>query len=167
MGQQGLGLAVGFKPVAQLKPAVDAFREGRDARSEEAIAAEPARRSGTIALMRPVVVGDTDAQARGDVEDDLLRLGEAIDPGSATEATRPERRAAAREQFDAMMAQEVMVAGSADHVADTLRGWRQDLRFDLFLANVYAMGASVERVHATMRALAGPVRDALGTAQAR
>ena len=162
MGANGLGLAVGFKPTAQLVPAVTAFRTGRASRTPEMIAIEPPRPTGTIALMRSVIVGESDARVRAEVIDDLLRLGEALG-GEASEATRGERHADASTQFDGMVASDVMIAGSADTVAARIRQSRDLLGFDLFLANVYAMGAGRERIRTTLALLAGPVREQLAT----
>lgn len=163
MGANGLGLAVGFKPTNQLVSTVAAFTEGQAARSAELRDADPIRPSGSIALMRSVIVGESDGQVRNDVVDDLLRLDEVI-KGDPAEASRADRRAAANAQFDEMVASEVMIAGSADTVAASIAAAREQLGFDLFLANVYAMGASSERIRATLDALAGPVRERLTAA---
>jgi alkanesulfonate monooxygenase SsuD/methylene tetrahydromethanopterin reductase-like flavin-dependent oxidoreductase (luciferase family) len=161
MGANGLGLAVGFKSSDQLVPAIAAFRNGRAARTAEMASIDPPRPLGTVALMRSVIVGESDNQVRTDVIDDLLRLEEAVGGGDHTEANRPDRRQAASEQFDGMIASEVMIAGSPRTVARAIRERRSQLGFDLFLANVYAMGASSERIRTSLRLLAGPVREQL------
>jgi alkanesulfonate monooxygenase SsuD/methylene tetrahydromethanopterin reductase-like flavin-dependent oxidoreductase (luciferase family) len=160
MGANGLGLAVGFRPSDQLVPAVTAFQNGRASRTPETIAAEPARPLGAIALMRSIIVGESDESVREDVIGDLLRLGEVIN-GEQSEATRAERRANANAQFDTMIQNGVMVGGSVETVVESLIHARETLQFDLFLANPYAMGASPERIHTTLRLLAGPVRQGL------
>jgi alkanesulfonate monooxygenase SsuD/methylene tetrahydromethanopterin reductase-like flavin-dependent oxidoreductase (luciferase family) len=160
MGANGLGLAVGFKPTDQLIPAISAFQNGRASRSQEIIAAEPERPLGAIALMRSIIVGESDERVREEVIGDLLRLGEHIN-GEQPENTRAERRAAANGQFDTMVQNGIMIGGSAETVAESLAKAREELQFDLFLANPYAMGASPERIHTTLRLLAGPVREQL------
>ncbi|MEJ7900955.1 MAG: LLM class flavin-dependent oxidoreductase [Thermomicrobiales bacterium] len=160
MGANGLGLAVGFKPTAQLAPTVAAFANGRELRSAELREADPPRPGGTIALMRSVVAGESDSQVRKDVVDDLLRLDEFV-KGSQDQGSRADRHANANTQFDAMVASEVMIAGGPDTVAQSIASSRQHLQFDVFLANVYAMGANAERIRSTLDALAGPVRERL------
>lgn len=160
VGANGLGLAVGFKPTASLVPTVAAFVSGRSRRAAALLEADPPRPSGTIALMRSVIVGESDDRVRNDVLDDLLRLDEYV-KGSQGEGSRTDRRQAANEQFDSMVASDIMIAGSVDTVVAGILKSRKQLRFDLFLANVYAMGADTERVRATLQALAGPVRQQL------
>ncbi|MBA2469997.1 MAG: LLM class flavin-dependent oxidoreductase [Chloroflexia bacterium] len=165
-GANGLGLAVGFKPTAQLVPTVAAFANGRTSRAAELMEADPPRPSGAIALMRSVIVGESDRQVRDDVIEDLLRL-DAFVKGDQEAGSRADRHRAASDQFDGMVAADVMIAGSADTVAAAIADCRKQLRFDLFLANVYAMGADTGRIRATLAALAGPVRERLGaTAEA-
>lgn len=160
MGANGLGLAIGFKPTEQLVPAIAAFLKGRAARPAELLETDPARPSGSVALMRSVVIGESDRRVREEVVDDLVRLDEYV-KGGAGEGSRADRHAAASEQFDAMIAADVMIAGDVDVVAAGIAASREQLHCDLFLANVYAMGASPERVRATVTALAGPVREQL------
>jgi len=163
MGANGLGLAVGFKPTGQLVPTVAAFANGRATRSAELREADPPRPSGSIALMRSVIAGESDSQVRKDVVEDLLRLDEFVKgrQGEGRQGSRADRRQAANQQFDTMVASDVMIAGSADTVAAGIADARRQLPFDLFLANVYAMGANTERIRATLDALAGPVRERL------
>ncbi len=160
MGANGLGLAVGFKPTTHLAPTVAAFLTGQQARAADLREADPPRPSGAVALMRSVIVGETDERVRNDVVDDLMRL-DALVKGDAGEGSRADRRAAAHEQFDSMVAADVMIAGSADTVAAGIAASRSQVPFDLFLANVYAMGAGTDRVRHTLEALAGPVRERL------
>lgn len=158
MGAQGMGLAVGFRSIADLQPTVAAFQSGRTARTPEVIGSEPPRRSGAIALMRSVVVGESDARVRKEITEDLVRIGETL--GKDAPATSiADRREAAREQIDAMIRNEVMFAGSAEQVAEGILRARAQLPFDLLLANVYAMGASRERIQTSIRLLAGPVTE--------
>lgn len=162
MGSQGMGIACGFRPLAHLRQTVTAFIAGRDARTPETRDIEPARRSGTIALMRSVVVGETDAIVQDQIENDLMRIAERLgtDPG---EGSRNDRRAEARRQIATMMENEVMFAGGPETVARAVIDARQQVPFDLLLANVHAMGASQERIRTTMRMLAGPVRERIGS----
>jgi len=160
MGANGLGLAVGFKPAEQLAPAVTAFLEGRNDRPTNIAETDPARPCGSIALMRSVIVGESDDRVREEVIDDLLRLEEVVD-GGQSEAARPQRRQDAADRFVAMNETEVMIAGSVDTVAAGIRRHRHQVPFDLFLANPYAMGASDERIRTTLKLLAGPVREQL------
>jgi alkanesulfonate monooxygenase SsuD/methylene tetrahydromethanopterin reductase-like flavin-dependent oxidoreductase (luciferase family) len=151
----GLGLAIGFKPTAELEPAVAAFREGLTESPDGGIH----RPLGHLALMRSVIVGDTDDVVRREIIDDLLRLGELA--GQGTEANRPDRHRDANNQVDTMIASDIMIAGSVETVAAGIRRQRDRLGFDTFLASVYAMGASQERVRRSMRLLAGPVRQCM------
>lgn len=158
MGSQGMGIAVGFKPSALLGQTVAAFISGRDARTSELREIEPARRSGTIALMRSVIVGETDAIVHEQVEEDLMRIAERMGE-DAGEGSRNDRRSSARQQIASMLENEVMFAGGPETVARALATAREQVPFDLLLANVYAMGASQERIRTTMRLLAGPVHE--------
>lgn len=162
MGSQGMGIAVGFKPLAHLRQTVAAFSAGRDARTPEARDVEPARPTGTIALMRSVVVGETDPIVQNQMEDDLMRIAERIGK-DAGEGSRNDRRSEAKQQIVMMMENEVMFAGAPETVARALIDARQRVPFDLLLANVHAMGASQERIRTTMRLLAGPVREQLAS----
>jgi alkanesulfonate monooxygenase SsuD/methylene tetrahydromethanopterin reductase-like flavin-dependent oxidoreductase (luciferase family) len=162
MAASGLGLAVGFKPTSMLAPAVESYLAGLDNRTAEVIAAEPERPLGRVALMRSVIVGESDQRVREEVIDDLLRLGELLD-GQQPATTRGERREGANERFDEMIRDEVMIAGSVDTVASAIRTTRAKLPFDLFLASPYAMGASRERITTTLDLLGGPVREILAS----
>jgi alkanesulfonate monooxygenase SsuD/methylene tetrahydromethanopterin reductase-like flavin-dependent oxidoreductase (luciferase family) len=160
MASRGLGLAVGFKPTGQLVPAAAAFFAGQKARSAEAIATEPARPAGSLALMRNVYVSDTDDHARDEVTDDLMRLDEMFGAKVAS-GSRDDHRAAAAERYEAMLRDDVMIAGGPETVARMIAEQQQRLRFDLFLSNVYAAGVTPDRVERSLRLLAGPVREAL------
>jgi alkanesulfonate monooxygenase SsuD/methylene tetrahydromethanopterin reductase-like flavin-dependent oxidoreductase (luciferase family) len=155
MGEQGLGLAVGFRPAADLKPAVDAFMAGRQARSETNREAEPARPAGTVAMMRAVVVGESDEAAKRAVVEELVRFrSQAVAEGS-----RSDRYREAETYFDELLAGEVMISGGPDTVAQAILDLKASLGIDLFLANVYPMGADPDRVRETLHLLAGPVRQ--------
>jgi len=158
VGAQGMGLAVGFKSIADLQPTVTAFQAGRADRTPEVVASEPPLRSGSIALMRSVVVGESEVRVLEEITEDLVRISEKLgnDPGAGTLA---KRRETAREQFDAMIRNEVMFAGSPEQVAEGILRARAQLPFDLLLANVYAMGASRERIQTSIRLLAGAVTN--------
>lgn len=158
MAANGLGLAVGFKPLEALAPAVASYLEGLALRSPEMVEAEPVRPLGRVALMRSIIVGESDERVRRDVIGDLLRLEELVD-GDQSEATRAGRRAGASDRFDEMVRSEVMIAGSVETVAQAILRSREIVPFDLFLGSPYAMGASRERIEATLRLLAGPVRE--------
>lgn len=158
-GGHGMGLAVGFAPTTKLQPAAAAYLAGREARSNEVRSTEPPRSTGTLALMRHVYVADSDARARREVVDDLVRLGALH--SSVKEGSRTDRRAEAEERFAAMRRDEVMIAGGPESVADAVKAARAALRIDLFLANVYAAGVEPERVQRTLRLLAGEVKPRL------
>lgn len=160
MGANGMGLAVGFKPTDQLAAAVAAFNTGRDARSEAILSTEPDRPLGAVALMRSVIVGESDEQVRSEIADDLVRLEDAVSQEPPT-GDREQRLQAATVQIETMLKADVMLAGSVETVAAGIRRSREALGFDLFLASPYAMGASQEQVRTTMQLLAGPVREAL------
>jgi alkanesulfonate monooxygenase SsuD/methylene tetrahydromethanopterin reductase-like flavin-dependent oxidoreductase (luciferase family) len=162
MGSRGLGLAIGFKPTDQLRPTVTGFLAGRQMRSADMIEIEPARPLGTIALMRPVYVSDTDAHAIGEIAEDLLRLDERY-AGSATEANRAERRESARTRATNLSQDGMMILGGPETVAHQIAGAREELAFDVFLANVHGAGVTDERVERSLRLLASDVRAAFPT----
>lgn len=162
MGSQGMGIAIGFKPLAHLRQTVAAFIAGRDARTPQAREVEPARPTGTIALMRSVVVGETDSIIQDQIEDDLMRIAERMGK-DAGEGSRNDRRSEAKRQIAVMKENEVMFSGGPETVARAVIDARQQVPFDLLLANVHAMGASQERIRTTMRMLAGPVRERIGS----
>ena len=158
MGANGLGLAVGFKPVAALVPAVDAFRAGWTMQKEDAILPRPL---GKVLAMRNVYVADSDAQAETEIADDLMQL-EELQSGSAGEGSRAARRESAKQRVAAMIRDEIMIAGGVERVARDIGAMRDTLHLDIFLANVYAMGLDDTRIERSLQLLAGPVRTALG-----
>jgi alkanesulfonate monooxygenase SsuD/methylene tetrahydromethanopterin reductase-like flavin-dependent oxidoreductase (luciferase family) len=160
MAANGLGLAVGFKPTAAIAPTVAAYLAGLNSRTPETVAAEPERPLGRVALMRSVIVGESDDRVRAEVIDDLLRLEEHVD-GEQSPATRSERREGAGQRYTEMIRDDMMIAGGVETVAAALRASRELIPFDLFLASPYAMGASRERVATTFELLGGPVRELL------
>lgn len=160
VGSRGMGLAVGFKPTEQLIPAVAAFLAGQQARTPEVIAAEPERPLGRLALMRNVYLSDSDERARDEVVADLMRLDETFGAPVAS-GDRAAHRASAVERFEAMRRDDMMIAGGPETVARAIADQQQQLKLDLFLANVHAAGLEPERVERSLRLLAGPVRDAL------
>jgi alkanesulfonate monooxygenase SsuD/methylene tetrahydromethanopterin reductase-like flavin-dependent oxidoreductase (luciferase family) len=157
MGANGLGLAVGFKPTSALIPTVAAYRGGRELRQVNT--GEP-RPLGNVISMRNVYVSDSDAAARIEVADDLIQLAE-LQTGAAGEGSRADRREQANRQVDAMIRDEIMIAGGPDSVAAAIRATRDALQVDTFLANIYAMGLSDDRIQRSLRLLAGPVRRTL------
>jgi alkanesulfonate monooxygenase SsuD/methylene tetrahydromethanopterin reductase-like flavin-dependent oxidoreductase (luciferase family) len=163
-GQHGLNLAVGFAPSDAIFGATAAFRHGVGIRKTRTSEDDGVRR-GQIALMRQVYLAETDAQARTEVIEDLLRLTELGSP--STEENRADRKAQATEQFERITGEEIVVAGGPESVARTIMDARNKLGASLFLANVYAAGVPTERVRRTMRLLAGPVRDGLDTLATR
>ncbi len=157
-GQHGLNLAIGFGQSDQLFGATAAFRHGVGVRRTRATPDDGVRR-GQIALMRQTYLGESDDQVRTEMTADLMRLGELNT--TATEENRVDRREQALLQFDRLLADEVFLAGSVDTVAKAIVDARNKLGSSVYLANVYAAGIESDRVHRTMRLLAGPVRDAL------
>lgn len=157
MGAHGLGLAVGFKPAAALRQTVAAFRAGCELQSEPS---ETPRPLGHMICMRNVYVSDTDAAAMGEVADDLVQLAE-LASGESGEGGRADRREQAKEQAQAMIRDEVMIAGSPERVAAAIQAMKTALQIDTFLANVYAVGLSDDRIRRSLRLLAGPVKDAI------
>lgn len=144
-GANGLSLAVGFKPDADLAPTVEEYRSSGP--------------TGRVALMRAVVVGERDEDICDEVAGHLVRLqGLTGGQGSATAA---EQWVAAREQVEVMIANDVMIAGSVETVAAGIRRAQERLGFDLLLANVYALGASDAQIRRSLHLLAGPVRALL------
>lgn len=162
MGSRGFGLAVGFRPCAELLPTVSGWRAGWAGRSEDVLAASPPRPSGSLALMRHVYVAESTERAMDEITDDLVRLNDVAAP-EAGEGGRADRRQAARERAEALVASEVMVAGGPATVAEAIGAARGALGFDLFLANVHAAGVDAERVQRSIRLLGTEVRERLGT----
>jgi alkanesulfonate monooxygenase SsuD/methylene tetrahydromethanopterin reductase-like flavin-dependent oxidoreductase (luciferase family) len=116
-------------------------------------------RHGQIALMRQIIVGDSDERVRDEMIADLMRLGELEQ--TATEANRPDRERQATEQYLRLTDEDVFVAGGPETVARRIIDARNTLGSSLLLANVYAAGIDQERVRRTMTLLAGPVREQL------
>ena len=108
-------------------------------------------------MMRAVVVGESDEAAKRAVVEELVRFrSQAVAEGS-----RSDRYREAETYFDELLAGEVMISGGPDTVARSILDLKASLGIDLFLANVYPMGADPERVRETLRLLAGPVRERL------
>lgn len=159
MGTRGLGLAVGFKPTEQLVTPVAAFLAGREARDPVVIELEPGRPSGVIALMRAVYVSDTDELAMNEIIDDLVRLEEKFG-NTDGEGSRADRRTDAHERAEAMIREDVMLAGGPETVARAIMSARTKLPFDLLLANVHGAGMDYERVARSLRLIAEEVGPA-------
>ncbi|MER3437644.1 MAG: hypothetical protein C4346_08680 [Chloroflexota bacterium] len=157
-GGFGLNLAVGFAPTPALQPATATFSAGRTKRRSQPQDG-PQAPGGRIALMRHVFVADNDQRARTEMIDALVRLEEWQRP--AGEGSRPDRRAAAAEEADRLMREEVYLAGGPETVARSIFAARQALGIDLFLANIYAPAVDPERIRQMLRLLASPVRECL------
>ena len=157
-GQHGMNLAIGFAPGDQLFGATAAFRNGVAMRRMRETDSGAIRR-GEVALMRHLYVSESLDNARSEMIDDLLRLGEL--DSEATEANRAERRAAAEAHYKTLIEREVFVAGDAEKVARSILDARNKLGSTVFLGNVYGGGITGERVQRTIRLLATDVRDAL------
>lgn len=165
VGSQGMGLAVGFRPTEQLRPAVAAWHAGRNLAGEELRETWPARPTGAVALMRHVYVAESDEQAMREIRDDLVRLGELNDANR--QRGLAERKAEAEVHAQELIETEVMIAGGPETVASAILKSRDLLLLDLFLANVYAAGVDKERIRRTLRLLAGEVRERVNDAIAR
>lgn len=163
-GQHGLNLAIGFAPSDTLFGATASFRHGVGIRRQRGDDDTDMRR-GQIALMRQVYIGDTDEQVRDEMIDDLMRLSEI--ESTATEENRPDRRQRSIEYYERLIAEDIFLAGSAETVARGILDARNKLGSSVFLANVYAAGVDQVRVQRSIRALAGPVRDALDVLTSR
>lgn len=166
MGSRGYGLAVGFKPTPDLVGAVSAWRAGVAAQSEELRAALPARPVGSLALMRHVYIAESAERAMNEITDDLVRLNETV-TGDSGEGSRADRRDVARTKAEELIETGVMIAGGPDEVATMIASERETLGIDLFLANVHAAGVEPERVHRSIRLLAGEVRERLSNVEAK
>ena len=165
VGSQGIGLAVGFRPSEQLRPAVAAWNAGRKLAGEEVRETWSARPTGAVALMRHVYVAESDEQAMREIRDDLIRLGELNDANR--QRGLAERKAEAEVHAQELIDTEVMIAGGPETVASAILKSRDLLLLDLFLANVYAAGVDKERIRRTLRLLAGEVRERINDAIAR
>jgi alkanesulfonate monooxygenase SsuD/methylene tetrahydromethanopterin reductase-like flavin-dependent oxidoreductase (luciferase family) len=162
MGSRGYGLAVGFKPSKDLVAAVTAWRAGTAGQSAELLASLPQRPVGSLALMRHLYVAESADRAMDEITDDLVRLNETV-TSDAGEGSRPDRRAEARAKAQELIDTGVMIAGGPEEVAAMIEAERETLGFDLMLANVHAAGVEPERVHRTIRLLAGEVRERLAS----
>lgn len=160
MGSRGYGLAVGFKPTAELVAGVTAWRAGVAGQPDELRAALPARPVGSLALMRHVYIAESAARAMDEIADDLVRLNDVV-AGDSGEGSRADRREEARGKARELIETGVMVAGGPDEVAAMIASEREALGIDLFLANVHAAGVEPERVHRSIRLLSGEVRERL------
>jgi alkanesulfonate monooxygenase SsuD/methylene tetrahydromethanopterin reductase-like flavin-dependent oxidoreductase (luciferase family) len=163
-GQHGLNLAIGFAPSDVLFGATASFRNGVGMRKQRGPESDTIRR-GAIALMRQTIVGESDERVRDEMLDALLRLGEiGID---ATDANRPDRKQASIDQYDRLIGEEIVVAGSPETVARAILDARNKLGSSVYLANVYAAGLSSESVGQSITLLAGSVREALDSLTSR
>ncbi len=164
MGSRGYGLAVGFKPTAELVAGVTAWRAGVATQSPELRESLPARPVGSLALMRHVYVGERAERAMDEITDDLVRLNDAVG-GESSEGSRADRREEARAKAQELIDTGVMIAGGPEEVAAMIRAEREALGIDLFLANVHAAGVEPERVRRSIRLLAGEVRERLAAVE--
>jgi alkanesulfonate monooxygenase SsuD/methylene tetrahydromethanopterin reductase-like flavin-dependent oxidoreductase (luciferase family) len=154
---RGMSVAIGFRPARDLVQTAGAFHAGREAfRAERGDTAA----GGRLALMRHAYVADSDERALTEMTHDLLRLG-AHGQG---EGSRADRHAQARELARRHIDDELYLAGGPETVAAMIGRARDTLGIDLFLADLYGAGIDTERIHRTMRQLAGPVRDGLRVA---
>jgi alkanesulfonate monooxygenase SsuD/methylene tetrahydromethanopterin reductase-like flavin-dependent oxidoreductase (luciferase family) len=165
MGSRGYGLAVGFKPTNDLVAGVTAWRAGAAGQSEELRAALPERPVGSLALMRHLLVAESNERAMDEIADDLVRLNEAV-AGESGEGSRADRREEARAKTRELIDTGVMIAGGPGEVAAMIGTEREALGFDLLLANIHAAGVEPERVHRTIRLLSGEVRERLAGVEA-
>lgn len=147
-GLRGMSLAIGFKQTPELKPAVEAFREGR----KQSELHPPG--AGRIALMRHVSIAATDIEAVEAMADDLDRL-QQLGSGEPSDIHRA-RQAAMR-----MIMDESFLAGSPDTVAGSILLARKHLGIDVFLANIHAAGVSDERLEQMVHLLAEEVAPRL------
>jgi alkanesulfonate monooxygenase SsuD/methylene tetrahydromethanopterin reductase-like flavin-dependent oxidoreductase (luciferase family) len=161
-GSYGMSLAVGFAPLRDLVAATAAFKAGCLARNEVPDDA-PLPGEGRIALMRHLYLAESDERTRAEMTDDLLRLHDLHQ--SAGEGARADRRAAAAEEADRLIRDEVYLAGGPETVARRIALAHRGIGAGLFLGNPYAAGIDDERVKRTMRLLATDVRRALETAE--
>jgi alkanesulfonate monooxygenase SsuD/methylene tetrahydromethanopterin reductase-like flavin-dependent oxidoreductase (luciferase family) len=152
---RGMSVAVGFRRSRDLRETAAAFQAGR-----EAFRIERGAEGGRLALMRHAYVGESDKAALAEMTDDLVRLGE-LNHG---EGSRADRRAEAATLAKRHIANEHYLAGGPETVARMIERERDALGIDLFLADLYGAGIDGERIQATMRRLAGPVRDAISAA---
>jgi alkanesulfonate monooxygenase SsuD/methylene tetrahydromethanopterin reductase-like flavin-dependent oxidoreductase (luciferase family) len=157
-GSYGLSLAVGFAPLRDLIATTAGFKAGRLARQEVPDEA-PAPGEGRIALMRHLYLAESDERAKEEMTDDLVRLQSLHH--QADEGSRADRRAAAAEEAERLIRDEIYVAGSPETVARAIGLAHRTHGIDLFLGNPYAAGIDDERVRRTMRLLAVDVRQAL------
>jgi alkanesulfonate monooxygenase SsuD/methylene tetrahydromethanopterin reductase-like flavin-dependent oxidoreductase (luciferase family) len=157
-GQHGMNLAIGFGTSDAIFGATASFRQGLAIRKMRGAETDSIRR-GQIALMRQVYLGETDKAVTKEMAADLMRLGELN--RSATTANRADRKREAAEQLERLIGDEVFLAGSPETVAHAIVNARNKLGPNVFLANIYAAGIDRERVHRTLRLLAGPVKDAV------
>ena|GEM_PF-1023971 len=160
MGSRGFGFAVGFRPTEDLAGAVNAWRAGIRAQTDEVRQVAPPRNMGSLALMRHVYIAEDNDRAMREITDDLMKLNE-LAHGERAEGSRAERRAVAREHAEQMIATDVMIAGGPDEVVAQIQASRETLGFDLFLANIYAAGVEQDRVRRTIRLLGSEIRQRL------
>ncbi|MFW6075626.1 MAG: LLM class flavin-dependent oxidoreductase [Chloroflexota bacterium] len=150
--RNGLRLAVGFKRDEDLIETVESYR------AEEPPAEAPPRH---IALMRHVYVAESDEQAREEIINDLMGLGELMfsqPQGGSADEPKGLSREEATAQFERQREQQVLVSGGPDTVAEAIAGSLGRLGADTFLANVHLTGVEHERIRRTMNLFANEVR---------
>jgi alkanesulfonate monooxygenase SsuD/methylene tetrahydromethanopterin reductase-like flavin-dependent oxidoreductase (luciferase family) len=151
--RSGLSLAIGFQNDENLRAPAAAFTHAR-------------RDSGTsrLAVMRTVYVSVTDAAAREEIIQDLMRVGADLlaDPrGIDTSTMAPPTRATAERQHAEQDARQVVVSGGPDRVAEALTRTMSTLQADVLLANVHLAGIGEERVRRSLRLFAEEVVPAV------
>jgi alkanesulfonate monooxygenase SsuD/methylene tetrahydromethanopterin reductase-like flavin-dependent oxidoreductase (luciferase family) len=157
-GSLGMSLAVGFAPLRNLVGATAGFKAGRLAREDDP-EHQPVPGEGRIALMRHAYIAETDERAKSEMIDDLLRLHALHATGGPTNPA--ETRQVAEQEVEALIRDEVYVAGGPETVAAAIAFAAKAVGINVLLANPYAGGIEDERSRRTMRLLATEVRSAL------
>jgi alkanesulfonate monooxygenase SsuD/methylene tetrahydromethanopterin reductase-like flavin-dependent oxidoreductase (luciferase family) len=153
--RNGLSLAVGFQPNANLVAPCQAYREVEREQDE----GEPARR---LALMRHLYVAESDEQAVEEMVNDVMAIGEQFAASPRQSAghghVRRLSRAEAEAEVEQMRKTDVVIGGGPETCARAVADAARLLHLDVFLANPYPTGVEAKRVRRTVRLFAGRVR---------
>jgi alkanesulfonate monooxygenase SsuD/methylene tetrahydromethanopterin reductase-like flavin-dependent oxidoreductase (luciferase family) len=156
-----VSLTIGFQPDDQLINPAQAFHAQKKEEGRK-----PDRRP-YLGLMRHLYVAESDEQARQEMIDDLQKIGRAFAAGprdlpSVDPSELPDRDDAEK-QLDELLANDVVIAGSAETCAQKLAGTSKLLGLNVFLANPYLTGLDPDRVQRTIRLYAEQVAPRVRT----
>ena len=149
--RNGLSLAVGFSPDERLAGSTEAYWK------EDPPEAAPHQR---VALMRHIYVADSSEEAREEIINDLVNLGQELvaNPrGMPNVPERPPTREEAAVQYEDQRARQIIVSGDAEEVAESIATSLKTIGANVFLANIHLTLVEDERIRRTLKLYATEV----------